>query len=99
MSRLRWLTMTLALPLLYIAVLYRATRPPKPVYTFPARTVMTVSDKGGPAAAIASVVEFGCVEQGHGADSFQWTVTVISGRRTAISRQNRQEHYRATLSV
>jgi TonB family protein len=49
MSRLRWLTVTLALPLVYIAVLYRATRPPKPVYTFPARTVMTISDKGGPA--------------------------------------------------
>src|ERR1035438_1946546 len=49
MSRLRWLTVTLALPLLYLAVLYRATRPPKAVYTFAAPTVMTVSDQGGPA--------------------------------------------------
>src|ERR1039457_6316675 len=56
MSRLRWLTITLALPLLYLAVLYRATRPPKAVYTFAQPTVMTVSDKGGPAALHAPPV-------------------------------------------
>jgi TonB family protein len=50
MARLRWVAITLAPPLLYVMVLYLATRPPKPVYTFPARTVMTVSDQGGPAA-------------------------------------------------
>ena len=49
MSRLRWLTITLALPLAYLAVLYLATRPPKPIYTFAQHTVMTVTDKGGPA--------------------------------------------------
>jgi len=49
MRRLRWLTFTLALPLVYVVVLYQATRPPKPVYTFPQHTVMTVTDKGGPA--------------------------------------------------
>lgn len=49
MARVRWLTITLALPLVYVAVLYLATRPPKAVYTFPQRTVMTVTDKGGPA--------------------------------------------------
>ena len=49
MSRLRWLTITLALPLVYLAVLYQATRPPKPIYTFAQHTVMTVTGKGGPA--------------------------------------------------
>jgi len=34
MTRLRWLMITLALPLMYLAVLYQATRPPKPIYTF-----------------------------------------------------------------
>jgi TonB family protein len=49
MSRLRWLTITLALPLVYLAVLYRATRPPKPIYTFAQHTVMTVTGEVGPA--------------------------------------------------
>src|ERR1035437_7698267 len=47
MSRLRWLTITLAPPLVYLAVLYRATRLPKPIYTFAQHTVMTVTGKGG----------------------------------------------------
>jgi TonB family protein len=49
MSRLRWASITFALPLIYIAMLYLATRPPKAVYEFANPTVMTVSDKGGPA--------------------------------------------------
>lgn len=49
MSRLRWASMTFALPLIYLATLYLATRPPKAVYVFANPTVMTVSDKGGPA--------------------------------------------------
>ncbi|MCX6626457.1 MAG: TonB family protein [Candidatus Solibacter sp.] len=49
MKRLRWLTITLAPPLVYLAVLYQATRPPKAVYAFANPTVMTVTDKGGPA--------------------------------------------------
>src|SRR5664280_2780591 len=49
MTRLRWLTITLALPLVDVVVLYQATRPPKPVYTFAQHTVMTVTGKGGPA--------------------------------------------------
>jgi TonB family protein len=48
MSRLRWLATTIALPLVYIVVLYVATRPPKATYVFANPTVMTVSDKGGP---------------------------------------------------
>ena len=49
MARLRWVTITLALPLAYVVALYLATRPPKAVFTFAQPTVMTVSDKGGPA--------------------------------------------------
>src|ERR1017187_2224655 len=49
MARLRWVAITLAPPLVYVMVLYLATRPPKPVYTFARHTVMTVTDKGGPA--------------------------------------------------
>src|ERR1019366_6167326 len=49
MPRLRWVAITLAPPLVYVMVLYLATRPPKPVYTFARHTVMTVTDKGGPA--------------------------------------------------
>ena len=44
MARLRWLTITFALPLVYLAVLYLATRPPKPEYKFAEHTVMTVSE-------------------------------------------------------
>ncbi len=44
----RWLTKTIVLPLVYIVILYAATRPPKPTYVFANPTVMTVSDKGGP---------------------------------------------------
>ena len=49
MARLRWVAITIALPLVYLVLLYRATRPPKPVYVFANPTVMTVTDKGGPA--------------------------------------------------
>src|SRR6516165_7889550 len=49
MARLRWVSITIALPLLYLALLYQSTRPPKAVYVFANPTVMTVSDKGGPA--------------------------------------------------
>src|SRR5450759_1737956 len=58
MSRLRWLTITLALPLAYLAVLYLATRPPKPIYTFAQHTVMTVTGKGGPAILHAPPVVY-----------------------------------------
>ena len=44
MARLRWLAITLVPPLLYLAVLYWATRPPKPEYKFAQHTVMTVTD-------------------------------------------------------
>lgn len=49
MARLRWLTITLGLPLLYLALIYRATRPPKAVYVFAQPTAITVTDKGGAA--------------------------------------------------
>jgi TonB family protein len=49
MARLRWVSITIALPLVYLVLLYQATRPPKAVYVFANPTVMTVSDKGGPA--------------------------------------------------
>jgi TonB family protein len=48
MSRVRWLAMTFALPLVYLAVLIWATRPTKAVYVFANPTAMTVSDTGGP---------------------------------------------------
>jgi TonB family protein len=48
MSRVRWLAMTFALPLVYLAVLYWATRPTKAVYVFANPTSMTVSDSAGP---------------------------------------------------
>jgi hypothetical protein len=48
MARLRWVSITIALPLVYVVVLYVATRPPKPTYVFATPSVMTVSDKGGP---------------------------------------------------
>lgn len=47
MTRLRWLAMTFAPPLLYLALIYQAMRPPKPVYTFANPTVVTVTDSGG----------------------------------------------------
>ena len=43
MARLRWVSITIALPLVYLALLYLATRPPKAVYLFANPTVMTVS--------------------------------------------------------
>ena len=49
MARLRWVSITIALPLVYVVLLYQATRPEKPVYVFANPTVMTVTDKGGPA--------------------------------------------------
>jgi TonB family protein len=58
MSRLRWALMTFALPLVYLAVLYQATRPAKAVYVFANPTAMTVSDKGGPAVLHAPDVVY-----------------------------------------
>jgi len=58
MARLRWLTITLALPLVYLAVLYQATRPEKPIYTFARHTVMTVTGTGGPAILHAPPVVY-----------------------------------------
>src|SRR5438477_2767523 len=49
MARLRWVSITIAPPLVYLGLLYQATRPPNAVYVFANPTVMTVSDKGGPA--------------------------------------------------
>ena len=48
MTRLRWALITIALPMVYLAVLYQALRPPKAVYTFANPTVVTVTDRGGP---------------------------------------------------
>jgi outer membrane biosynthesis protein TonB len=48
MVRLRWVSITFALPLVYLALLYFATRPSKAVYVFANPTVITVSDRGGP---------------------------------------------------
>ncbi len=56
MARLRWLTITLVPPLLYLALIYHATRPSKVVYAFANPTVMTVSDQGGPAVLHAPAV-------------------------------------------
>ena len=49
MARVRWWMTTVALPLAYAALVYQATRPPKATYVFAKHTVMTVTDKGGPA--------------------------------------------------
>ena len=49
MSRLRWVSVTYALPLLYLALVYSSTRQPKAVYRYANPTVMTVTDTGGPA--------------------------------------------------
>jgi TonB family protein len=46
MSRVRWLAITLALPLAYLAVVCLPMRPPKAVHTFANPTVMTVMDSG-----------------------------------------------------
>jgi len=48
MARLRWVSITFVPPLLYLVLIYLATRPEKPVYKLANRTVMTVTDKGGP---------------------------------------------------
>jgi TonB family protein len=40
--------LAIGLPSIYAMAVYVATRPPKPVYTLANRTVMTVTDKGGP---------------------------------------------------
>ena len=54
----RWLTKTIVLPLVYVVVLYVATRPPKPTYVFATPSVMTVSDKGGPPVMHATPVVY-----------------------------------------
>jgi TonB family protein len=58
MSRVRWLAITLALPLAYLVVVYRATRPPRAKYAFRNPTVMTVTDHGGPAILHAPPVVY-----------------------------------------
>ena len=58
MSRVRWLAITLALPLAYLAVAYLATRPPKARYAFANPTVMTVTENGGPAILHAPPVVY-----------------------------------------
>jgi TonB family protein len=49
MRKARWIAVTFVLPLLYAVVVFVATRHPKPVYAFADPTVMTVTDKPGPA--------------------------------------------------
>jgi len=49
MGRARWIAVTIVLPLLYAVAVFVATRHPKPVYAFADPTVMTVTDKPGPA--------------------------------------------------
>jgi TonB family protein len=49
MRRARWIAVSIVLPLLYAALVFVATRHPKPVYAFADPTVMTVTDKPGPA--------------------------------------------------
>jgi hypothetical protein len=46
MSRVRWLAITLALPLAYLAAVLLATRPAKTVHKFANPTVMTVTGSG-----------------------------------------------------
>jgi TonB family protein len=48
MRRARFLANTLLPPLLYLAVVFVATRKPKPVYAFADPTVVTVAEKAGP---------------------------------------------------
>jgi hypothetical protein len=49
MRSVRWLTVTLVPPLLYIAAIYLATRPPKPQYQFAGPTTVDVVEKVGKA--------------------------------------------------
>src|SRR6266702_4231586 len=58
MSRLRPVLITFALPMVYVAALYLATRPSKPVYALGAPTVMTVTEKPGPAILHAPEVVY-----------------------------------------
>jgi TonB family protein len=50
MIRAGWLLLTFALPLVYIAIVFWATRPEPPIYTLPGRIVMDVTAPAGPAA-------------------------------------------------
>jgi TonB family protein len=49
MGRARWIAVTIGLPLLYAVAVFVCTRHPKPVYASVDPTVMTVTDKPGPA--------------------------------------------------
>jgi TonB family protein len=48
MTGLRWMLTTFAPPLIYLALIYFGTRPPKAVYKYATPTVMTVTDRAGP---------------------------------------------------
>jgi TonB family protein len=49
-TRARWLILTVALPVLYIVIVFWATRPEPPFYTLPGKIVMDVTAPAGPAA-------------------------------------------------
>ena len=49
MREARWIAISVLLPVLYVATVYKATRKPKPVSAFADPTVLTVSEKAGPA--------------------------------------------------
>jgi len=51
--RLRLVAMSAGLPLVFIAAVWWAMRPERPEYVFAAPTVVTVTDKGGPALLYA----------------------------------------------
>jgi|KBSMisStandDraft_5_1062788.scaffolds.fasta_scaffold2697022_2 hypothetical protein len=44
MARVRWIALTIVLPVVYAAVVFAVTRKPKPVYQFAAPTVVTVTE-------------------------------------------------------
>jgi hypothetical protein len=44
MKRVRWIAVSVLLPVLYAAVVFVVTRKPKPVYAFAQPTVVTVSE-------------------------------------------------------
>jgi len=52
-KRLRLVAMSAGLPLVFIAAVWWAMRPERPEYVFAAPTVVTVTDKGGPAVLYA----------------------------------------------
>jgi hypothetical protein len=44
MKRVRWIAVSVLLPVLYAAVVFVVTRKPKPVYAFAQPTVVTVTE-------------------------------------------------------